>query len=66
MTVFVQTRTADGCWGGGGEGGGQTNLWVLENLVFFTPLLKEDLVLAVPRPGQQRLHHVLVVLEGPF
>ncbi len=28
-----------------------TNLWVFENLIFFLSLLKEDFVLAVPRPG---------------
>lgn len=47
-------------------GGTGTDLRVFEDLVFFRPLLKEDFVLAVPRPGQERLHQVLVVLERPL
>lgn len=46
------------------EGG--TNLWVFENLIFFSTLLKEDFVLAVPRPGEKRLHKVLVVFKRPL
>lgn len=47
-------------------GPAHTNLGVFEDLVFLRSLLKEDFVLAVSGPGQQRLHQVLVVLEGPF
>lgn len=43
-----------------------TNLWAFENLIFPRPLLKEDFVLAVPRPCQERLHKVLVVFKRPF
>lgn len=42
------------------------DLWILEDLVFFGTLLKEDFILTVPGPRQERLHQVLVVFKGPF
>lgn len=42
------------------------DLRILEDLVLFGTLLKEDFILSVPGPRQERLHQVLVVLKGPF
>lgn len=43
-----------------------SDLGILEDLVFFGALLKEDFILTVPRPRQERLHQVLVVFKRPF
>lgn len=44
----------------------RSDLGILEDLVFFGALLKEDFILTVPRPRQERLHQVLVVFKRPF